>query len=99
MIRRHPLLDDLARFPIKSACRRRTCVAIQTNTRTLNLYLGLPHLVALPASTQLPNRNPRSHASETQVLRFKTVGLAQWAHATRLSEGGFHLQIANNAYR
>ena len=51
------------RCPHPKHTQHRTCVHIQTNTRTLNVHWGLPHLwLYRPGPTSC--RQPRSHVSE-----------------------------------
>jgi hypothetical protein len=53
MLSARPALEQLAGFTVQPTRHHRSCVHIQATTRTLNIHSGLPHLVALPAGTNL----------------------------------------------
>jgi hypothetical protein len=63
---------NLAGLTIDPARNDRSCVHVQTNTRTLNHELGPPTSVALPARTTLTG-NPRSHVRQAPAASPHTV--------------------------
>ena len=65
MIRTQPALKHLTGLTIECTPNHRTCVHIQTNTRTLNLHWGLPHCGST-GQDLIPDGNPRSHVVRPQ---------------------------------